>query len=97
MPKPANLPKPLNDGYKSVTLTENEAKNSMRLLNGSKPLELVFDTKRPNEFLIGSKYRFRNVFANYGWSVQKHKMSESGRTLVYCNEPNKVYYTRRKR
>ena len=97
MPQPVSLPKPLNDGYKSVTLTENEANSSMRLINGSGPLELVFETKRPNEFLIGRKYRFRNVFVNYGWSVQKHKMSESGRALVYCNEPNKFYCTRRKR
>ena len=98
MPQPAvSLPKPLNDGYKSVTLTENEAKNSMRLTNGSMPLELVFETKRPNEFLISHKYRFRNALANYGWTVQKHEKSKNGRTLVYCNEPNKVYCTRRKR
>lgn len=88
-----NQTKQLNDGYKSVTLTENEVKNSIRRVENSAPVELAFETKRPGEFLIGCKYHFRNVLAYYGWTVQKHEVSNSGRIIIYCNEPNKVYCT----
>lgn len=80
------------DGYKSIALTENEVKRSLRILDGRTPTHLEFETKRPTEFLpLGSCFRFRNLFANYGWRIRAWAPRDCGRTLIVCGMPEKIY------
>ena len=84
--------RPLNDSYKSVVLTENEVQRSLRILDGRTPTHLEFETKRPQAFLpLGSCFRFRNLFPNYGWRIRAWAPRDCGRTLIVCGLPEKIY------
>ena len=87
-------PRTLNSGYKSIALTENEIRRSLRCTTERVPTRFEFETKRPHDFLpLGSKIRFRNVFANYGWRIQAWVPRDCGRTLIVCGFPTKIYNT----
>ena len=88
--------RPLNDGYKSIKLTENEVRASLRELDGRTPVHLEFTTKRPKAFMpLGSRFRFRNLFSGYGWEIRAWRPADAKRTLIVCGSPTKIYGKKR--
>ena len=85
-------PRSLNNGYRSIALTENEVGRTLRCSDNWVPTHLEFETKRPQAFLpLGSKFRFRNLFANYGWTIRAWTPVMCGRAKIVCSFPEKIY------
>lgn len=81
--------------YVSVKLTENEAMGSTILTGTSGPLNVVFSTKRPEFFCVGTHVRFRNLLSEYGWRIIRTEPGDWGRAQITCGNPNKIYGRRR--
>ena len=85
----------VNEVVRAMWLTENEAVAAVCIadLNGC-PQKLFISTKRPEEFPLGSKRRFRNKYCCYCWTVLSHEGLDFGRTHVLLGNPKKVYGNR---
>ena len=75
-------PRLVKTGYRSIDLTENEAKNAITIYTERKPEKLFVSTKRPEAFPQGMKVRFRNKMCAYGWTIDRHERLDFGRTHI---------------
>lgn len=89
--------RPLNHGYTTIALTENEVLSARPSLENGVVVELRFETERPMTFLtLGGKVRFRNLYLCYGWLIKAWRpRDESGRTVIVCGFPEKIYGKKR--
>jgi len=78
--------------YNSIRLTENETTNAvvLRSLNGD-PNKLFLTSKRPNFFQVGTRLRFRNKMAEYGWVVLRQEPLDVVRTQIILSAPQRIY------
>ena len=76
--------------YKAVMLTGNEQDSAVLTMVAGTPTALAFSTKRPDAFPVGVKFRFRNKFVYYGWTILTHEAVEC-RTKVVCGCAHELY------
>ena len=89
-------PRPVErQGYISVRLTDIEAVGATILRIARGPYKVMFSTKRHEFFSVGSHVRFRNLLSEYGWRIERVDSADSGRMLVICEKPEKIYGRRR--
>ena len=89
-------PGTLRDGHRSIALTENEGLSAAADIVDGVPVRLAIATKRPNFFLpLGSRFRFRNKWANYGWRVRAWTPRADGRAEIVFGFPELIYGKKR--